>query len=239
MNDFVRAKLSLGGLNSTAVMSGLAGFALTVSFLATAAVATNPFMDPNTGQSTHASCQGIQNSQISAVQGRLKAISQGMSVDSRKYFDPNAANSCLTIISGINLDLSYLIDPTGWANAITAAADALINQLKSQVCNLASNSINDVLGRYNNVIGQVNGFDMNSYLQGQFQTALTQTQANASAFIAANAPNSSQSSPVNSSPTAPVISQPAPTVQPAPSSQPAPTAPVPTGPAMPAVPSLN
>lgn len=174
--------------NAKAFAAVAAGFAISISFMAVANVANNPFMDPNTGQSTNPACQVIQTAQINAVQERLKAITEGMSIDSRKYFDPNVGSSCLKIISAINLDLSKYIDPTGWTNVISSAADALINKLRQQVCNLASNKINDVIGRYNNVIGQINGFDLNSYLQGQFQGVLNQTQANAVLFINANAP---------------------------------------------------
>lgn len=88
-----------------------------------------------------------------AMNDRIKLIASTSS-DPSKYFNQN----CLGDFSFASLDLSVMIpDPMGLlTDAALKAADKLKNAAINKVCAAARNSLNDTIGRYNEVINTTN-----------------------------------------------------------------------------------
>lgn len=93
------------------------------------------------------------------AEAMANAMSSGMQreMDGLGQYDPSktfqAGNDCLKLIKAVNIDMSIgIIDMTGWSTVLITMADQLIEQLKQAACNIASNAINDVIGRYNKII---------------------------------------------------------------------------------------
>lgn len=106
----------------------------------------------NSAPATPVPCD-LGNAAQAAMNDRIKMIA-ATSADPSKYFNQN----CLGDFSFASLDLSVMIpDPMG---VLTDAAMKAVNTLKdkaiNKVCAAARNSVNDTIGRYNEVINTTN-----------------------------------------------------------------------------------
>lgn len=112
----------------------------------------------------------LTRSAENAVNNNIRMIAM-TSVDPGKYFNAGSPDSCLGGMAIANLDLSMLIpDPLG---LLSIGIDGLIDGLKKAAigaaCAAVRNSVGDVIGKYNNAIGSING-ELN--VQGKIDSAI-------------------------------------------------------------------
>ncbi len=118
-------------------------------------------------------CEELAEAITQAVKDHTEAETKGVgSYDPSKVFQLN--NDCLKLIQAIKIDMSVAIfDMSGWANILTQAADVFIQKIRDIACDLASDTLNDVLGRYNNIINLANSIDPNKFWTAAMNYAVT------------------------------------------------------------------
>ncbi|MDW5419129.1 hypothetical protein R6242_21380 [Iodobacter sp. CM08] len=139
---------------------------------------------PNYTGAVPAGCDELASAIAEAI--KTKTVQQTIGIgsyDPSKTFQLN--NDCLKTIKMIKIDLSIAIfDMTGWADMLANLADQLIRQVQQAACDLASSSINDVLGRYNNVIGLMNTLDPSNIWSSALTYAVDSAKKEGTAAVA-------------------------------------------------------
>lgn len=159
--------------NSGAYAGVIAGALLTAAMIFSQPTSASDAPPPNFIGVVPKNCEELAEAITQAVKDHTDAETKGVgSYDPSKVFQLN--NDCLKLIQAIKIDMSVAIfDMSGWATILTQAADAFIQKIRDIACDLASDTLNDVLGRYNNIINLANSIDPNKFWSAALNYAVT------------------------------------------------------------------
>lgn len=156
----------------------LAGFALVAASLFVAGVAYSTAAPPANNDCTTAAYGTDKVNEDIQKQNKyaMQLMYESMNINTSDKYDAGGGNQCLKLIRLTTLDLSKgMPDDLG----INAALEVIIKTLRDvavkQACDMASNTLNEMVGKYNTFITSINGkYDLNGAAQDMLKGVLNQ-----------------------------------------------------------------
>lgn len=156
----------------------LAGLALSASLLLVAGVAYSTGSSQPEDDCRNAAYgydklnEEIQKQNKYAVQ----LMYESMNINTSDKYDAGGGNQCLKLIRLTTIDLSKgMPDDLGFNAMLDVVIKTLRDVAVKQACDLASGTLNDMIGKYNNIITSMNGtYDLNGAAKDMMKDVLNQ-----------------------------------------------------------------